>query len=99
MRKHMESKMTPGPWHNDSRNFGYDSRHVCGPRHADGGDYAPICIANTEANAKAIAALPELIEALTLMCAEFRAADLPYGSRAYTLAIDALHKSGQFKPY
>jgi hypothetical protein len=52
---------TPGPWHNQSTNCDYGPRHVCGPKHTDGGDYAPICIANTEANARLIAAAPELL--------------------------------------
>lgn len=57
---------TPGPWHNRSTNSGYTSRYVCGPKHPDGGDYTPICIANSEANANLIAAAPEMYEALKL---------------------------------
>lgn len=59
-----KGKATPGPWHNHSTNFGYGPRHVCGPKHADGGDYAPICIADTEANAHLISSAPSLLEAV-----------------------------------
>lgn len=45
---------TPRPWHNKSKNFGYGPLQVCGPQHSDGGDYAPICTANTDANAALI---------------------------------------------
>lgn len=43
MKPASEVEHTPTPWHNSSKNFGYTRRHICGPRHADGGDYAPIC--------------------------------------------------------
>jgi hypothetical protein len=36
----------------------------------------------------------ELLEALKVMCQEFRALDLPYGSEAYTQAITAINKAG-----
>lgn len=52
----MSEKHTPLPWHNDSKNSGYTQLDVCGPRHEDGGDYAPICHVNTEANADLIVA-------------------------------------------
>ena len=55
---------TPGPWHNQSKNFGYGASHVCGPKHQDGGDYAPICVADTAENAALIAASPEMFERL-----------------------------------
>ncbi|MFC5584406.1 hypothetical protein ACFPOD_04730 [Nitratireductor kimnyeongensis] len=35
----------------------------------------------------------QLVEALEAMCAEFRAADLPYGSLAYQMAGDALERA------
>lgn len=38
-------------------------------------------------------AAPDLLEALELMCAEFRALDLPYGSQAYAAAISAINKA------
>ena len=43
--------------------------------------------------AHGIAALPDLIEALEEMRAEFRNADLPYGSRAYLMSGQALSKA------
>lgn len=43
--------------------------------------------------AHGIAALPDLIAALEEMRAEFRIADLPYGSRAYLLSGQALAKA------
>ena len=70
-----KTKHTPGPWHNESHNHGYGPCHVCGPKHVDGGDYAPICIANTEANARLIAAAPELFEAASY-AVQFSDADI-----------------------
>ncbi len=54
---------TPGPWRVRGTNFGYTNCDVLGPPHPDGGDYAPICRANSEANARLIAAAPELLAA------------------------------------
>lgn len=55
---------TPGPWRIRGTNYGYTTCYVLGPPHKDGGDYAPICVADTEANARLIAAAPELLAAL-----------------------------------
>jgi hypothetical protein len=59
----MDETHTPGPWRVRGTNFGYTNCDVLGPPHPDGGDYAPICRANSEANARLIAAAPELLEA------------------------------------
>jgi hypothetical protein len=48
---------------------------------------------DTTANARLIAAAPELLEALKDMAADFRALDLPYGNRAYQQAIAAINKA------
>jgi hypothetical protein len=48
---------------------------------------------NFEANARLLAAAPEMYEALKLMAIEFRAADLPHGSRAYRKTMEALAKA------
>lgn len=55
---------TPGPWRIKGTNYGYTNKDVLGPPHRDGGDYSPICTADNEANARLIAAAPELLEAL-----------------------------------
>lgn len=55
---------TPGPWR--CRTFpGTMTRpYVLGPPHpVDGGDYAPICQPDSDANARLIAAAPKLLEA------------------------------------
>jgi hypothetical protein len=70
------SKHTLGPWHNQSTNCNYSSRYVCGPRHEDGGDFAPICIADTVENARLIATAPELLDALRKARGVILAADL-----------------------
>src|SRR3990167_1894089 len=71
MKTQRTGQFTKGPWHNDSTNYGYGPLQVCGPRLADGSDYAPICTANTEANAVLIAAAPDLLEALEYLDKQF----------------------------
>lgn len=76
------AKHTPGPWHNSSKNYGYDKRHVCGPKHPDGSDWVPICTANTIENATLIAAAPELLESLRSVMTLFQFAAMTDARRA-----------------
>lgn len=43
----------------------------------------------------ALQALPELLDALKAMCVEFRALDLPYGSKAYAAANEVINSIGE----
>ena len=49
--------------------------------------------AQVNASARLIAAAPDLLEALIAMRDEFRALDLPYGSKAYCQATSAINKA------
>jgi hypothetical protein len=100
------TKWTAGPWHNDSRNYGYGPCDVNGPRLADGSDYAPICTANTEANAQLIAAAPELYAALELVVRDSEAGCLRVDTVEHIKDVLAkargeevpMHGASQIKP-
>lgn len=62
----MDSKHTPGPWRvrlHWTTHRSLKRPEVLGPPHKDGGDYAPICDVDTDANALLIAAAPDLLAA------------------------------------
>ncbi len=80
---------TPGRWEaTQDRHLGL---FVCSKDNHDN----QICEISTHngADAHLIAAAPELYAALEAMRAEFRAADLPYGSKAYLQSGEALAKA------
>jgi hypothetical protein len=80
-----ETKHTPGPWRAKGVNFGYTHCDVLGcPHPIDGGDYAPICRADTPENARLIAAAPELLEALEAIKADWAQG---YGASLKTEAL------------
>jgi len=64
-----QGKHSPGPWRRDRQ---YDQRYreaggycIYGPPHpVDGGNYAPIAVAHSDADANLICAAPELLAAL-----------------------------------
>lgn len=57
------SRMTPGPWTQRQKQGGKDEFAVLGPRINDRWDSHPtVAFVNGAANARAIAALPELVQ-------------------------------------
>ena len=94
------SNPTPGPWkvcHDGFVKCSQTGERVCSP-HSTLPDQKKNAEhrKNWEANARLIAAAPDLLEALKDMCAEFRALDLPYGSEAYAAATRAINKAAPF---
>ena len=66
-------KHTPGPWHTDKGKSFYVFAHGSLMEQAGVENGPFVCNASTEANARIIAAAPELLNALKLACEVLRA--------------------------
>jgi hypothetical protein len=86
-------KHTPGPWYAAANQFGYVTA-----TDTDGNPIT-VCTTRTEADARLIAAAPDMVYALNLMLREHDALQMAIGSTedrwpAATLARDILNRLG-----
>ena len=68
----LAKKATPGPWHNQSKNFGYGLRDVCAKKHTDGGDYAAIAKTVCDEDGNLIVAARNALPAIKKMVRELK---------------------------
>lgn len=88
----MSSKHTPGPWQLAEKYNCKDVRAVDGPYVADCNASAAIDWRTKEANARLIAAAPELLQALS-GCVEHMEHSTPQGQAAYEAALAVITKA------
>ena len=77
----MSAQHTPGPWiAGDDEGSDY---YLVGPHDGDGIVYQPVVKLHSEANARLIAAAPEMLAALQAVLAEIEGPDRPHSTDSW----------------